>query len=431
MPNSESLEEQYLWTSLTEAAKSNREFNELQFKYRQLAISLLLAAYGATGYLWFSSTAPPVPVAVPAVVLPGPASAVPPHGAPGGVAAQAPSVQAPTAEQIIARQQQADEAAKRERQSTLSLVMFGIGLLISFGVLTIWAIDAGVYHTMLRANFDEAAAIEQWLTPLRQRADRTSPRFHDRMSVYINGPTVLWAMSGFYFIGVLAAFAPWVGYKLTTGAGLDRWSLQDEVSKDIALLMAAFGLVWILFIRRRFYRTSARNYYPDPTPRVAPGPPASAPASPPPGTAAAGASAIHKAAADAARASYVLPGRNRIGAAVLASNSASAEQLFTGCNVDHAAPHSGTCAERNAIAAAVLAGFTTLRQVVIHCDAADFAPPCGACRQVMAEFGAAAGVELVNAHHQSRAFFLPELYPVPSPKEAQSWPKSSLVGAGP
>ena len=72
----------------------------------------------------------------------------------------------------------------------------------------------------------------------------------------------------------------------------------------------------------------------------------------------------------------------RVGAAVAAGGS-----VFIGCNVENAAYPLCVCAERHAIAAAVVAGITSIDGLAVVADTVEPAPPCGACRQVMAEFG--------------------------------------------
>jgi len=47
------------------------------------------------------------------------------------------------------------------------------------------------------------------------------------------------------------------------------------------------------------------------------------------------------------------------------------------------------CAERNAIFAMVAAGETDIREILVIGESEEFLPPCGACRQVIAEFAAA------------------------------------------
>jgi len=72
----------------------------------------------------------------------------------------------------------------------------------------------------------------------------------------------------------------------------------------------------------------------------------------------------------------------RVAAAVLAIDG----RVFTGVNVENASYGLTVCAERNAIAAAVGHGARVLQALVVVCSG-DAAPaPCGACRQVLAEF---------------------------------------------
>ncbi|HPC83612.1 MAG TPA: cytidine deaminase [Thermoanaerobaculaceae bacterium] len=73
--------------------------------------------------------------------------------------------------------------------------------------------------------------------------------------------------------------------------------------------------------------------------------------------------------------------RFQVGAAVLADDG----RVFVGCNMENASFGLTVCAERNALAAAVVAGAKPVAVAVVGPQVS--LPPCGACRQVLAEFG--------------------------------------------
>jgi cytidine deaminase len=75
--------------------------------------------------------------------------------------------------------------------------------------------------------------------------------------------------------------------------------------------------------------------------------------------------------------------RFQVGAAVLDERG----RVHVGCNVENASYGLTICAERNAIASAVAAGARQIRAVAVVTSTRPAAAPCGACRQVMAEFG--------------------------------------------
>jgi cytidine deaminase len=78
-----------------------------------------------------------------------------------------------------------------------------------------------------------------------------------------------------------------------------------------------------------------------------------------------------------------------VGAAVLAASEATGErEIFAGCNVENASYSLTICAERSAVAQAISAGHRTLLAVVVYTPTATPTAPCGACRQVLFEFGA-------------------------------------------
>ena len=73
----------------------------------------------------------------------------------------------------------------------------------------------------------------------------------------------------------------------------------------------------------------------------------------------------------------------KVGAAVRAGSGV----IHSGCNVENVAYPEGTCAEAGAIAAMVAAGDRELTEVYVVACSPQPVPPCGGCRQKLAEFG--------------------------------------------
>jgi cytidine deaminase len=91
------------------------------------------------------------------------------------------------------------------------------------------------------------------------------------------------------------------------------------------------------------------------------------------------------AARDASTRAYAPYSDFRVGAAILTENGA----IHTGCNVENASYGLAICAERNAAAAMALASpdDREIRLVAVYSPDASPCFPCGACRQVLREFG--------------------------------------------
>jgi cytidine deaminase len=92
---------------------------------------------------------------------------------------------------------------------------------------------------------------------------------------------------------------------------------------------------------------------------------------------------LEKTARAAVRQAYAPYSKFRVGAAVLAGSG----KIYRGCNVENAAYGLCNCAERTALFSAVAAGERTVRAVVVFTPTAQPTAPCGACRQVINEFG--------------------------------------------
>ena len=112
-------------------------------------------------------------------------------------------------------------------------------------------------------------------------------------------------------------------------------------------------------------------------------------------------------AARAARQHAYAPySRFRVGAAIEADDGS----IYPGCNVENASYGLTICAERAALAAAVSAGARRFRRIAVVTDTEPPTPPCGACRQVLAEFGKELEVIAVGSS-QTRSWTVGELLP--------------------
>lgn len=90
-----------------------------------------------------------------------------------------------------------------------------------------------------------------------------------------------------------------------------------------------------------------------------------------------------KSARAAARKAYAPYSKFRVGAAVLAGSG----KIFSGANVENASFGLCNCAERTAVFTALAAGEREIKAVAIYTPTAAPTSPCGACRQVINEFG--------------------------------------------
>jgi homotetrameric cytidine deaminase len=92
-----------------------------------------------------------------------------------------------------------------------------------------------------------------------------------------------------------------------------------------------------------------------------------------------------RAADGAMRAAYAPYSEFKVGAAVRARSGA----IYAGANVENVAYPQGQCAEASALGALVAAGESAITAVAVVAERVEVCPPCGGCRQRLAEFGSA------------------------------------------
>lgn len=112
-----------------------------------------------------------------------------------------------------------------------------------------------------------------------------------------------------------------------------------------------------------------------------------------------------RAAAENAYAPY---SKFRVGAALVCADG----EIISGCNVENASYGLTTCAERNAFATAIGQGRRDFNSILVYTPLKALIAPCGACRQVIAEFlPQDALVTLANDYGQSKSWTVAELLP--------------------
>jgi cytidine deaminase len=99
----------------------------------------------------------------------------------------------------------------------------------------------------------------------------------------------------------------------------------------------------------------------------------------------------------------------RVGAALQDNDG----RVFVGCNVENASFGGTMCAERAAIAAALVAGSRSFDRLVVATEATEPTPPCGVCRQVLVEFAPAIEIISVTAAGHEARWTLDALLPSP------------------
>lgn len=109
---------------------------------------------------------------------------------------------------------------------------------------------------------------------------------------------------------------------------------------------------------------------------------------------------------------YVPYSGYRVGAALLTKSG----KIYTGCNIENAAYSPTVCAERTAIFKAVSEGERDFVKIAVaggkNGEISGEFPPCGVCRQVMAEFcGGDFEILVVNGENSFRVYKLSDILP--------------------
>lgn len=114
-----------------------------------------------------------------------------------------------------------------------------------------------------------------------------------------------------------------------------------------------------------------------------------------------------KSAAEARKKAYAPYSGFKVGAAVLTEEN----RIFSGCNIENSSFGATICAERVALGNAVSVGQRRIKALVIIGDYPKPLPPCGICRQVIAEFNEGTTVVMANLNGDLQINSLADLLP--------------------
>jgi cytidine deaminase len=118
---------------------------------------------------------------------------------------------------------------------------------------------------------------------------------------------------------------------------------------------------------------------------------------------------LAEAALEARKSAHSPYSKFRVGAALLDAE----DRIHTGCNIENATYGLTICAERVAIFKAMSMGIRKFQRIAVATDAAEFTPPCGACRQILFEFCGDIEVVLVAGDGRTKVTSVGELFPSP------------------
>ena len=101
-------------------------------------------------------------------------------------------------------------------------------------------------------------------------------------------------------------------------------------------------------------------------------------------------------AKEASKKAYAPYSNYKVGAALLTKSG----KLYTGCNIENSSYGLTNCAERTAVFKAVSEGEMEFEEMVIYVDSPNLPTPCGACRQVLSEFGSELKITIISNKEQ-------------------------------
>lgn len=99
----------------------------------------------------------------------------------------------------------------------------------------------------------------------------------------------------------------------------------------------------------------------------------------------------------------------KVGAAIETADGT----IIAGCNIENASYGLTVCAERVAMFKALAEGHSRFRRIAIVADTRQPTPPCGACRQILWEFGGDLEVILANLRRETSRLQMKDLLPLP------------------
>jgi len=112
-------------------------------------------------------------------------------------------------------------------------------------------------------------------------------------------------------------------------------------------------------------------------------------------------------AKEAIKNSYSPYSKFRVSSAVLGGSG----KIYSGVNIENISYGLTMCAERVAVFKAISEGEREIKAVLVYTDGKDLPYPCGACRQVIAEFGRDAEIIVVNGEGKTERTSMKELLP--------------------